>query len=156
MAEQELKDTLEQKYADSLNEMPRFKCGRLDMNTYLPDPVRVGRVESDVVRYIYFDDGEEVIVLGQRADEVAFAAAQYHALTARADRAETRVVEIEAERAETEARLSSAEAEVERLRKRNGELVDYLSEMDSVTGYPLTQDEMQAAARRQQGGTDAR
>ena len=83
-------------------------------------------------------------------------------LRARADRAETRVVEIEAERAETEARLSSAEAEVERLRaevdamglamlriRRDAVTID--DAMTIIDPFDLT-----AAARRQPGGPDAR
>lgn len=71
---------LDAKYVASLAKLPPWKCGRIDLNTSLTEPVRVGRVESDVVRYIYFDDGEEVIVLGQRADEMAYAASRYRAL----------------------------------------------------------------------------
>lgn len=50
------------------------------MSTYLPEPVTVGRVTSDRVRYVYFEDGTEVIVLGLYADDVAFRAADYDAV----------------------------------------------------------------------------
>jgi hypothetical protein len=74
-------DSIEQKYITALDKL-RFKCGRLDMNTWLTEEVEVGRVRSDVVRYVYFEDSKEVIVLGQRADEIAYAASKYHDLRA--------------------------------------------------------------------------
>lgn len=73
---------LEEKYVAALAELPPWKCGRIDLNTYLPEPATVGRVTSDIVRYIYFEDGQEVIVLGQRADEIAYAASKYRSLLA--------------------------------------------------------------------------
>ena len=71
---------MERRYVEVLAKLPDWKCGRLDINTYLPEAVRVGRVESDIVRYIYFEDGQEVVVIGKRADEMAFAASQYRNL----------------------------------------------------------------------------
>lgn len=71
---------LDEKWEAALSKLPPWKCGRIDMHTYLIEPVTVGRVTSDIVRYIYFEDGQEVIVLGQRADEVAYAASKYRAL----------------------------------------------------------------------------
>lgn len=124
---------LEPKYVEALEKLPRFKCGRLDLNTYLAEPVKVGRVESDVVRYIYFDDGAEVLVLGQRADEIAFAAAQYH---------------------ELRASLTAARAELERVHAEHDDAHSYLSEVvNPTTGedaagpdLPLRLDEMAECA----------
>lgn len=58
----------------------------------------------------------------------------------RAERAEARVVEIEAERAETEAKLAAVE-------RRNGELVDWIC-TDGIKAMPLTPAEIEAATAR--------
>lgn len=84
----ENENAVEEKYIAAMKKLPPFKCGRLDMNTYMSEPVTVGRVTSDIVRYVYFEDGQEVIVLGQRADEVAYAASKYQALLTAAERVE--------------------------------------------------------------------
>lgn len=66
-----------QQWVESCKETPIRSCGRLDMHTYLPDEVTVGRVTSDRIRYVYFEDGTEVVVLGKYADQVAFRAADW-------------------------------------------------------------------------------
>jgi hypothetical protein len=87
--EDDMSDDMEQRYAAALAKLPPWRCGRLDLNTYLPEPATVGRVTSDVVRYVYFEDGQEVVVLGQRADEIAYAASKYRELLAESGRRET-------------------------------------------------------------------
>lgn len=67
----------DEEWEASLGELGPMSCGRLDMSTSLMEPVRVGRVESDQVRYIYHADGTESIVLGRYCDQVAYAAARY-------------------------------------------------------------------------------
>ncbi len=69
--------TLQKKWDQGIIDLPIKSCGRLDAHTYLPEPTTVGRVTSDRVRYVYFEDGTEVIVLGAYCDEVAYAATQY-------------------------------------------------------------------------------
>lgn len=62
----------------AIRKMPPTRCGRLDMATSLMEVVEVGRVVSDRVKYVYVDgDEDETVVVGQRADEVAYAAACY-------------------------------------------------------------------------------
>lgn len=56
---------------------PPASCGRLDMHTYLAEPAVAGRITNDRVRYVYFDDEQEVIVVGNYADAVAFCAADW-------------------------------------------------------------------------------
>lgn len=75
-------DDLRKQWRAKMGNAPIQSCGRLDMRTWLPEPVRVGRVESDAIRYVYFEDGAEVVVLGDRADFVAFSAADHAALMA--------------------------------------------------------------------------
>lgn|GEM_PF-3926562 len=70
------------KWDASLAALPPWKCGRLDISTWLTEPVQAGRVLSDVVKYVYFEGGEEVIVVGKHADSIAYAAAQYRRLAA--------------------------------------------------------------------------
>ena len=60
-----------------VQDYPIKSCGRLDMSTYLPEEVTLGRVASDRVRYVYFEDGTECIVLGKYCDQVAFRAADW-------------------------------------------------------------------------------
>lgn len=67
----------DEKWEQSLLGLPIESCGRLDMHSFLPDPQTVGRVTSDQVRYVYFENGEEVIVIGKNCDEVAYAAMRY-------------------------------------------------------------------------------
>jgi len=43
------------KWDASLAALPPWKCGRLDMATWLGQPVQAGRVLSDVVKYVYFE-----------------------------------------------------------------------------------------------------
>ena len=74
-----------QEWREQMREYPVKSCGRLDMATYMPDEVTVGRVTSDRVRYVYFEDGSEVICLGQLCDHVAFRAADYAATVAAKD-----------------------------------------------------------------------
>jgi hypothetical protein len=65
-------------WREAIRKPPPIKhCGRLDLSTTLADPIIAGRVESDVIRYVYFTDGEEVICVGDLADHVAFRAADY-------------------------------------------------------------------------------
>lgn len=80
-------------WLEACDALPIKSCGRLDMATWLVEPVTVGRVTSESVRYVYFDDGAEVVVLGTRCDEVAFCAAEYTRL-----RALTRELQAENER----------------------------------------------------------
>ena len=77
---------------------PIKSCGHLGMHTYLPSPARVGRVESDVVRYVYFEDASECIVLGQLSDYVAFRAADYGAVAAERDAARAELAAMRADR----------------------------------------------------------
>lgn len=70
-------DPIVKEWRAQLAEAPIKHCGRLDMATYMPDEVSVGRVTSDRVRYVYFEDGSEVICLGNFCDHVAFRAADY-------------------------------------------------------------------------------
>jgi hypothetical protein len=92
--------SMREMYLAAMAKLPPFHSGRLAMNTWLPEPVRVGRVESDIVRYIYFEDSQEVIVLGQRADEIAFAASEYVPL-------KTRIAELETDLKALEHELST-------------------------------------------------
>lgn len=78
----------------ALAEFPVESCGRLDMSTTMSEPVIVGRVESDVVRYVYFKDGRECIVLGPLADHVAFRAADYDALATEKRERESKAAEL--------------------------------------------------------------
>lgn len=68
-----------EQWRGKMPDAPIKSCGRLDMATYMPDEVTVGRVTSDRVRYVYFEDGSECIVLGKLCDYVAFRAADYDA-----------------------------------------------------------------------------
>ena len=61
----------------ALKAMPIKSCGRLDLHTFLVDTATVGRVSSDRVRYVYFEDGSECVVLGGNCDLVAYASANY-------------------------------------------------------------------------------
>ena len=70
-------DEQKKKWREQMKDAPIKSCGRLDGATYLCSEVTVGRVESDVVRYVYFEDGREVICVGELADFVAFRAADY-------------------------------------------------------------------------------
>lgn len=70
-------DSALSQWREAVAARPVKSCGRLDMHTYLPEPVTVGRVTSDRVRYVYFEDGTEVVVLGDYADDVAFHAADW-------------------------------------------------------------------------------
>lgn len=70
-------DEQKKKWREQMKDAPIKSCGRLDGATYLCSAVTVGRVESDVVRYVYFEDGREVICVGELADFVAFRAADY-------------------------------------------------------------------------------
>lgn len=56
---------------------PIKSCGRLDMSTYMPTEETLGRVTSDRVRYVYFEDAPEAIVLGTMCDHVAYRAAAW-------------------------------------------------------------------------------
>jgi len=67
---------------------PIRSCGRLDMSTYTPTEETLGRVASDRVRYVYFEDGSECIVLGTMCDHVAYRAARWEHEKRRADEAE--------------------------------------------------------------------
>lgn len=87
MTDQPVIDEQTALWREQIAAKPIKSCGRLDMHTYLPSPARVGRVKSDVVRYVYFEDGSECIVLGQLADCVAFRAADYGAVVAERDAA---------------------------------------------------------------------
>lgn len=71
-----------QQWRDAMPSQPIKSCGRLDMATYLPDPVTVGRMESDRIRYVYFADESECVVVGGLCDFVAFRAADYDKLAA--------------------------------------------------------------------------
>ncbi len=119
---------IDARYEAALDKLPTWKCGRLDMNTYLPKPAQVGRVESDIVRYIYFEDDAEVVVLGQRADEMAYAAAHYRRL---------------------KAALLSRDAEVARLREA---LVRAREDLEATFGW--SQHDIRAL-RAAQGRIDA-
>lgn len=72
-----MSESLKAKWRSQMPEKPIDSCGRLDMDTHLCEPATVGRVTSDRVRYVYFADGEECIVLGEWCDFVAFRAADY-------------------------------------------------------------------------------
>ncbi len=74
-------DELKQKWRDHIEDAPIKSCGRLDLSTELLEAVTVGRVTSDRIRYVYFEDGEECVVLGEHCDFVAFKAADYHRRT---------------------------------------------------------------------------
>lgn len=82
----------EQEWRDSIEKYPIKSCGRLDMQTSMPSEVTVGRVTSDRVRYVYFEDGSEVICLGKLCDYVAFKAADYTRVVAEKD---ARIAELE-------------------------------------------------------------
>lgn len=70
-------------WAKKTHDLEVTHCGRLDLSTSMPDEVSLGRVTSDRVRYVYFGDGSECIVLGKFCDHVAFRAWEYQRLLAR-------------------------------------------------------------------------
>ncbi len=66
-----------EQWRKQMHDKPIKSCGRLDLCTYLPEPAKVGRVKSDCVRYVYFEDGSECVVLGDGCDFVAYRAADW-------------------------------------------------------------------------------
>lgn len=68
----------EDAWRDSMEQHPIESCGELDVATTLTGKVTVGRVSSAIIRYVYFEDGSEVVCVGAFADFVAFQAADYH------------------------------------------------------------------------------
>ena len=73
----ETERSINAKWRKQMASAPIKSCGRLDMSTSLPDEETLGRVTSDRVRYVYFEDGSECIVLGKFCDFVAFQAADH-------------------------------------------------------------------------------
>lgn len=67
----------EDAWRDSMEQHPIESCGELDVATHLTGKVTVGRVSSAIIRYVYFEDGSEVVCVGAFADFVAFRAADY-------------------------------------------------------------------------------
>jgi hypothetical protein len=82
------------KWREAMASQPIESCGRLDMETFLPDPVKVGRVESDRIRYVYFADKSECVVVGNLCDFVAFRAADYDSLKAQLAAANAQVTSL--------------------------------------------------------------
>lgn len=121
-----MSESLKAEWRSQMPEKPIDSCGRLDMNTHLCEPATVGRVTSDRVRYVYFADGEECIVLGEWCDFVAFRAADY----------DTIVSDNERLRAEI-ARLT-AEAERHRMTEEERWASKYASAYFRRGGYPDT------------------
>ena len=70
------------KWNEQIQQYPIKSCGRLDMATYLPGDVEVGRVTSDRIRYVYFEDGTEVVCIGSLCDHVAYRASTHAELEA--------------------------------------------------------------------------
>lgn len=110
------------KWREAMRRTEIRSCGRLDMATYMPENETLGRVTSDRVRYVYFEDGSECIVLGKFCDHVAFRAADYDA----------RIAQLEAELQEQRVRAVELRAERESIRVELGGLAD--SKLDGSDG----------------------
>lgn len=125
-----MSETQRQKYLEAIDKLPPWNCGRIDMDTYIPTPVEVGRVKSDQVRYIYFDDKVECVVVGPRCDHMAFAAGEYRTM---------------------QATITALRAEVERLTESLRELQE---RYDKAAAHAMFMDDMekvrQAKIRREQ------
>ena len=92
----------------AIESKPVKSCGRLDMHTYLPEPATVGRVTSDRVRYVYFEDDTESVVLGDSADHVAFRAFDYERLRRENERTSCAFAKLAEENEKLKEKLGTA------------------------------------------------
>lgn len=122
-----MSEALKAEWRSQMPEKPIDSCGRLDMGTHLCEPATVGRVTSDRVRYVYFADGKECIVLGEWCDFVAFRAADYDTIVSDNER--------------LRADIARLVAEVERHRMTPEERVVVADAADIVEAYDSTSDD---------------
>ena len=123
-------DEQKKKWREQMKDAPIKSCGRLDGATYLCSEVTVGRVESDVVRYVYFEDGREVICVGELADFVAFRAADYFdaiedAVTAERDRIAREIEALHKENSELRGEVGELRSEFDRIVESVAQLPSY-------------------------------